>query len=238
MATLLRLVTLLYFGLAARALWAQVAQPVEPGLRELRSWTLSERELASESKRQVSYRLQLQMVMVSGTRWSPEMILDAAKHAAAILAQCGLRIDQVQLHEFDAPTRYRYFSNSSARDFVRHAGLSKPTVFFVEDTLQRPAFDAEAVGRANSKTRPEIADTLWITAAIRDLPIALAHELVHVIADSGEHSEAPGNLMREDTAPGNTELTAAQCSNVIAAGRANGLLERRPDDSKRRPPNR
>ncbi len=68
-----------------------------------------------------------------------------------------------------------------------------------------------------------MADTVWITAGIRDLPIALAHELVHVLTDSGEHSDAPANLMRDDTAPGNTELTADQCRSIVAIGAANGL---------------
>ena len=113
---------------------------------------------------------------------------------------------------------------TTTREFARRSGLGKPAIFFVDDTLQRPAFDAEAIGRANAKTRPEMADTVWITAAIRDLPIALAHELVHVLTDSGDHSNAPDNLMRADTAPGNTHLTPEQCSSIAATGQANGLL--------------
>jgi hypothetical protein len=231
MAPLFRLISLIYFASAASALSAQVLQPMDSPLPELRSWTLSARDLNVESKLPAQYQLQLHMAMVSGSRWSADVILDAAKRAAAILAQCGIRIDRVQLREFDAPPRYRYFSSSTGREFARRARLSKPTVFFVDDTLQRPAFDAEAIGRANSTTRPEIADTLWITAGIRDLPIALAHELVHVIADSGQHSDVPGNLMREDTGPENTQLTAAQCNNVVTTGRANGLLERLPAEA-------
>ena len=69
-----------------------------------------------------------------------------------------------------------------------------------------------------------MADTVWITAGIRDLPIALAHELVHVLTDSGEHSNASDNLMRADTAPGNTRLTPEQCGSILAIGQANGLL--------------
>ena len=69
-------------------------------------------------------------------------------------------------------------------------------------------FDAEAIGRANAKNCPEMADTVWITATTRDLPVALAHELVHVLTDSGDHSNALDNLMRDDTAPGNRHQPA------------------------------
>ena len=70
-----------------------------------------------------------------------------------------------------------------------------------------------------------MANTVWITAAIRDLPVALAHELVHVLTDSGDHSNAPDNLMRDDTAPGNRHLTPEQCSSIVAIGQANGLVD-------------
>ena len=171
------------------------------------------------------HRLRLEMAMVSGTRWVPDVILDAAGHAAAILAQCGIVFSVVQLHEFDGPQRYRYLSTPVSREFARRSGLGKPAIFFVDDTLQRPAFDAEAIGRANARARPEMADTVWITAAIRDLPVALAHELVHVLTDSGIHSDALDNLLREETAPGNTHLTPGQCRSIVAIGQTNGLLD-------------
>ena len=54
--------------------------------------------------------------------------------------------------------------------------------------------------------------------------IALAHELVHVLTNSGEHSSQPGNLMREETALENTQLTAEQCRQILEGGTARGLL--------------
>lgn len=165
------------------------------------------------------------MGVVSGTRWEPAVILDAARRGAAILEQCPLQVSSVQLHEFEGPERFRYLSTPDSREFARRSGLAKPAVFFVDDTRHRPAFDAEAIGRANARTRPEMANTVWITATIRDLPVALAHELVHVLTDSGEHSTAPDNLLRADTAPGNARLSPEQCSSIVSIGRANGLLD-------------
>jgi hypothetical protein len=102
--------------------------------------------------------------------------------------------------------------------------VQKPAIFFVQDTRNDPAFDAEAIGRSNAAGRPELVDTIWVAYGARDLAHAIAHELVHVLADSGEHSDAPGNLMRDETSPSNIALTAAQCRRVIAHGTANGLL--------------
>ena len=213
----------LCLGLLASSL-AIAQQAMDLPLTKVRSWTLADRDLFTSQTRPPAYRLRLEMAVVSGTRWVPDAIFDAARGAVAILAQCDIQVSLVQLHEFDGPERYRYLATPDSREFARRSGLAKPAIFFVDDTLQRPAFDAEAIGRANAKTRPEMADTVWITAAIRDVPVALAHELVHVLTESGDHSNAPGNLMRDDTAPGNTHLTPEQCGSIVAIGQAKGLL--------------
>ncbi len=202
------------------------AQPIaDPPLAEVRRWTLDEHDLSASGNAPPNYRLRLEMAVVTGTRWAPDVILDAARRAAGILAQCDIGVSGVQLREFDGPRRYRDLLTQVSREFARRSGLAKPAVFFVDDTLHRPAFDAEAIGRGNAKARPEMADTVWITVAVRDLPVALAHELVHVLTDSGAHSDVPGNLMRDETAPGNTHLTPEQCGRIVTNGRANGLLE-------------
>jgi len=97
-------------------------------------------------------------------------------------------------------------------------------VYFVRDTLQVEAFDAEAIGKQNSGSRPALRDTVWMAEETRDPGIALAHELAHVLMDSGEHLDRPGNLMRAETSPGNTDLTGQQCAAMVRAGVRNGLL--------------
>jgi len=99
-----------------------------------------------------------------------------------------------------------------------------PRVFFVRDTLDRPAYDAVTFGTANSRRNPELRFTVWMTAVTRDPHIALAHELVHVLLDDGAHSTLPHNLMRADTSPDNLKLTAEQCARMRDTARNNGLL--------------
>ena len=59
------------------------------------------------------------------------------------------------------------------------------------------------------------------------VPLVANAELVHVLSDSGEHSAEPGNLMRPETAPGNSALSSDQCERLRTTGVANDLLKPR-----------
>ena len=170
--------------------------------------------------------LRLTVVMIDGSGWTRERADAALREAGAILAQCGVALERGDLVVLQVPPSLMDFSTPAARELAQTHPVARPAVFLVRDTRSRPAFDAEAIGRGNSRTRPEIADTVWMTAAARDPGIVLAHELSHVLMDSGEHSEAPGNLMREETSARNTSLSAQQCRLLRDQGRGNGLLIR------------
>jgi len=212
-------------GLFVAAFAGAAVTNVDQPLRLVRSWTLTAGDLDAAARPRATHRLRLEMAVMSAAGWSPEQILDATKQAARILAQCGIRTTLAELSEFDGPARYRYLATPTSRELARRLGLGHPAVFFVADTLNRPAFDAEAVGRGNSRARPEMTDTVWITAGTRDLANVIAHELAHVLADSGAHSDLPGNLMREDTTREGTSLTPDQCYRITGTGAANGLLQ-------------
>lgn len=185
--------------------------------------TLSGAELGAPAA--AALRLRLTLVRIEGSGWTNERASGALREAAGILAQCGLAVDRAEILSLAVPPRYLDFLTPAARELARAHPVSRPAVYLVRDTKNRPAFDAEAIGRGNSRTRPELADTVWMTAATRDPGVALAHELAHVLMDSGEHSGEQGNLMREDTSPRNLSLSAAQCERMRETGSRNGLLE-------------
>jgi hypothetical protein len=172
-------------------------------------------------------RLELPLVVVilDGSGWTGERARSALREAGAILAQCGVALEGAAPMVLEVPPRLMDFSTPAARELARAYPVGRPALYLVRDTKSRPAFDAEAIGRGNSKTRPEIADTVWMTAASRDPGVALAHELAHVLMDSGEHSDEEGNLMRDETSPQNRRLTPPQCARLRDAGKANGLLK-------------
>lgn len=177
--------------------------------------------------RDATHDLQLSLYTFQGARWMRHEILAAALDSARVLAQCGIALAGAELRVLAAPRRFYFYSTPVSSELLREITVAKPAVFFVEDTLNRPAYDAEAIGLENSATRRELANTVWFAYGARDLPLALAHELAHVLSDSGEHSEEPDNLMRTETSPQNAHLSKAQCERMRARGEANGLLTRR-----------
>ena len=174
-----------------------------------------------------SHDLRLYLYTFQGSRWAPAAITEAVVKAADLLAPCGVALVHAELRAIEAPRRFHFYFTPNARTLLRAIEVRKPALFFVEDTHNNPAFDAEAIGLSNATNRPELANTVWVAHGARDLPYALAHELVHVLSDSGEHSDEPGNLMRPETAPANRRLSAAQCERLRAHGVANSLLKPR-----------
>jgi len=167
----------------------------------------------------------LAVVMIEGSGWTRERADGALREAGAILARCDVALEPGDLLVIAVPPSLMDFSTPAARELARTHPVPRPALYLVRDTRSRPAFDAEAIGRGNSRMRPEIADTVWMTAATRNPGVALAHELAHVLMDSGEHSEEAGNLMRGETSAENTSLSAAQCARLRDTGSARGLLK-------------
>ncbi len=162
--------------------------------------------------------------LFSDTAWRVEAVRRAVETAAGILARCGIGLPVIDIRVLDGGDRYRYFRDDVAGGLFRHLPLPRPAVFFVRHTLQDEPFEAEAIGRANSTRRPALRDTVWIIEEARDAGIVIAHELVHLLLDNGDHVETPGNLMRARTTPRNTRLEAGQCAAMREGGRQRGLL--------------
>lgn len=217
-----------FFGLSA-LLWlaAQLVAPTiaqdTADIRIAEQSTLEAKEIAGPA-RSSDRQLHLTLVYFTAGAWPRDAALDAARGAVRILKQCGVAVTTLQLVRVTAPLKYQFLDTPLSRDLARTLSLPKPTIYFVTDTRQEPQFEAEAVGRANSTTRPEMTDTVWVTRHVRNVDIALAHELVHVLTDSGAHLNAPRNLMRDETTPTNTQLSNAQCAQLRAVGERNGLL--------------
>ena len=116
-------------------------------------------------------------------------------------------------------------STGSAHTLLEAVGGERVTVVFARDTRMQAAFDGEAFGLGNTRMRPWLAPSVWLMLGVDDAGVALAHELYHVIANSGEHVEGVANLMQGRTRPESLELTPAQCSLAQVNGVANGVLQ-------------
>ena len=165
------------------------------------------------------------LVFLSQSGWTADRVQTLIESASRIIQQCNIVIRPASLVSLATNDGIRDFSMSNARLITKVMKSDRARVFFVRDTVDRPAFDAVAFGTRNSMSTPELRFTAWLTTMTVDPHIALAHELVHVLMDDGTHSYAPTNLMRGDTSPNNLELTAAQCELMQRNARANGQLE-------------
>ena len=203
---------------------AAAAQSEEPRVIEFARLAADDIYRGMAAPKAPTHALHLALAYFPDAGWSPQAVIASARTAAEVFARCDIVVTALELHRMEGGAHYRYYATARSRELARSIPLPRPAVYFVADTLQRPAFDAEAVGRANSRTRPELADTVWITRAARDVGIVLAHELAHVLMDSGEHVDAPGNLMRDETHPHNTRLDARQCARLRDTGTAHRLL--------------
>jgi hypothetical protein len=168
-------------------------------------------------------RIGVTAVLIEDTGWQEDAVMAGITEALAIFEQCGVAAGSIVLSRVGTEPAMRDLFTPVSRRLAATVNPARPAVF-VARTGNDPAFDAEAFGAGNTQTRPELRDTIWISRRTPDLPGAIAHELFHVLANSGEHSGDRSNLMYEATAPGRRQLTAAQCTVMVDTARKNKLL--------------
>jgi hypothetical protein len=195
-----------------------VCPAVSSSVEERASETL-QTDMASNEK-----ALELTIVALEGAGWQPAAVRAMLRGAGKIFRQCGIALRKVSVQRLSAPERLRYFTLDTAQALIAARPYPKPAVYLMRDTRRPEPFDAEAFAPANSAAHPQLVDTVWIMQGMRHPEVALAHELVHVLTNSGAHSDEAGNLMREETALENTRLTTEQCRRIVASGSARGLL--------------
>ena len=198
------------------------AQPGEPAEIPLGAWE-PERLYPGAAAPPHTHTVTLDVVVLSGAGWRIPEIHRAVGRAAEILAQCGVSFARTRLRMVEASRRFRYLHDSWSRRLVQRLDPARPAVFFVEDTLREPTFEAEAFGQSNTRRMRALRDTVWITRVARDVGVVLAHELFHVLADLGQHETDPDNLMYERTDGSNTRLHDWQCERLRKVATAFGL---------------
>jgi len=164
-------------------------------------------------------------VLVLDSRWSQQRIEQAVQQAFLILAQCELIPGEISIYSVSGDDYLRDLSTGSARTLFEAVGNAKTSVVFARDTRMQAAYLGEAFGLGNTRMRPWLANSVWLMLDIEDAGIALAHELYHVIANSGAHVEGVANLMQPRTRPESLELTTQQCRLAQANGVDKQLLQ-------------
>src|SRR4029078_1460611 len=115
--------------------------------------------LALPALAQAPAGLRLTLVHFTGGGWTEGDIRSVAEQAAKILAQCAIAPGKMELLSIDVEPRFRQFYSPTSRELARKLQPRTPAVYFVDGTRQDPAFEAEAIGRGNRRTRAEMQDT-------------------------------------------------------------------------------
>ncbi len=173
---------------------------------------------------QAGFRLPLD-ILVLDSRWSPQRIEQTVQQAYQILAQCAVIPGEISIHAVSGDDYLRDLSTGSARTLFEAVGSAKATVVFARDTRMQAQYLGEAFGLGNTRMRPWLANSVWLMLDVEDAGIALAHELYHVIANSGAHVEGVVNLMQPRTRPESLALTVEQCGLAQVNGVDNRLLQ-------------
>ena len=170
------------------------------------------------------YVINLTVLLIEGSGWETSVVKTGVEDGVRILSQCGIASARISLWQVRAPAAHRDFHTPSARLLAATLDPPRPAVFFLGPTRNTPAFDAEAFGTGNTRMRPELRHTVWITRGAADLPETVAHELFHVLANTGSHISDTANLMHDETAPGRRHLTATQCAALIRHAEQHKLI--------------
>jgi len=189
----------------------------------------------AQSEKQATSSDQLQPLSVPldvlqlSPQWTSTRLMQALQFAQATLGQCAISFEDVTLTQVEVPAYLQDLATGPSRTLMQELRRSGPerrlTVVFANDTRMATPFDAEAFGRANTRRRPWLQDSVWLSAIIKDEGIALAHELFHVLANSGAHVDEPGNLMQAMTQGDNTRLSASQCKQARENALLHGLFK-------------
>lgn len=165
-------------------------------------------------------------ILVLDPRWTPPRVESALQQAYEILSQCGFKVGELAMHAVVGEDYLRDLSTGSAATVLALRRGSRATVVFARDTRMQAQYLGEAFGVGNTSMRPWLANSVWLMLDVEDPGIALAHELYHVLANSGAHVEGVPNLMQPRTRPESLELTREQCRLAQINGVATRLLHR------------
>lgn len=165
-------------------------------------------------------------VILSRGGWAVEDTLSGTKRALSILAQCGIYADRIDIVLIDAPDDLSSFSDARAKALLRQLSVSRPAVFFVKENRQPKKFEFEVVAEGNSRTRPELRNTVWIVRHARDVGEGLARMFMYMFMNNYELSNTPGSLFFSDhTSYENASINADQCSRAVKGANQVGLAK-------------
>lgn len=158
------------------------------------------------------------VAMLAGVGWRGTDIAKITRDVEEIFDQCRITVAAGEMHWLETGAEFHILDEALESRLLGMLPPDRPIVLLVDRTTNQDL--AYAYVRT---APPERRDTAWITQTVPDACLAplMAHELGHILLDSTDHSDDPGNLMHHSCTVSNisgaragTLLTEAQCERI------------------------
>lgn len=199
--------------------------PKPPSVTEPRFVSKAPISLSSEGTYDLTHSLSLNVVLLEGSGWNQTETSSMLTTASKILEQCGIGIKEAQLYIYLVPHHMLNPRIEAARQLVSILNLSTPLLVLAATTPSPERFGGEVFGTGNTRNRPELRHSAWISSATHDRDALLARLLVIMLRNSPAASSDPDNLLYgTESASTRTTLDSAQCNEVRKNGEQEKLL--------------
>jgi hypothetical protein len=174
------------------------------------------------SQAPTSYSFPLNIVIVDGTKWTREFVLEHISKIQKIYKACDMQADPINLIYVSPPKGYTEFSaphDQEIADMIPD-GVTRPILFLMGGIDTGEAYGSNDF--APGSPRINLHETAWLSQIVRTSDYAelflkkgydpLAHELAHILCDCFGHivSDEP-NLSNQDGQLLSGDLMPYQC---------------------------
>ncbi len=184
--------------------------------------------------------IDLTLVYLEDSAWSFKNVLSTLEGAQSVWESCGIALANIELikirnlvgHEGIRPEMEHDGGAGGEFDFMRkllelHPNLKRPIVIFFDDHKKNPNKSEWGAGEARNKNYTKglvNEDTIWMTHNAfnyyQPADVVLAHEIGHVILNSGHEYTKEDNLMHGYYTKLSPVVTDDQCELALGYERS------------------
>lgn len=187
------------------------------------SWSL---DLPSESK--FTHELEITTVLFRGANWTKADVQSRFKRLSGVYSQCGIKVQKVNFVESDAPNGWIDVDGITRKDGDIESQITKslpvserPIFFYVRSSKDVQSAYAQPEYWVSSSS-PAL-NTVWVTSESKSREknglynssySTEAHELGHVLLDSGHVKDESENFLANSFDKLNAKITQEQCNTM------------------------
>lgn len=222
--------TLLTFSLLVHA---QDYLPLDPNLQKAAEaeWNSTSHFtdthiLAVKPSTQFAKRVPLNLVMLSDSKWTPELVLEELRGIERVFAQCEVSFRPITFIQTSTKLARKWWSDfdetADAKVFDGHLMTSRPTIIYRKSggAYSWPSYYLNEKTEGHPELYPQLLNTAVVSYASyltdkntdyvpKDYVVS-AHEIAHILFNSPHRGDC-GNLLHGGPTCKGSQLTPADC---------------------------